>query len=76
MKQRKPMSFDIGRSPRTPAEGAGKGQTVKERQQVGARIPTMLYRQLKARAALEGVDAQDLIEQAVRQFMADKGAKA
>ena len=76
MKQRKPMSFDIERSPRTSAEGADKGKAVQERRQVGARVPTTLYRQLKARAALEGVMVQDLVEQAIRQFMADKGAKA
>jgi hypothetical protein len=76
MMKRKPMSFDIERSPRTPAERGGKGKVVEERQQIGARIPTTLYRQLKAKAGMEGVKVQDLVEQAIRQFMAGTDAKA
>ncbi|NOT54775.1 MAG: hypothetical protein HOP18_09245 [Deltaproteobacteria bacterium] len=74
--KRKPMSFDIDSSPRTSAEGVGKGKVVKERQQIGARIPTTLYRQLKAKAGMEGVKVQDLVEQAIRQFMSGTNAKA
>jgi len=69
------MTFDIDRSPQTQAE-----QTVKtrvaipnlaaERKQVGARIPSATYRQLKARAALDGVPVQTLVEKAVEQFLA------
>jgi len=77
MKQRKPMTFDIDRSPRTTTdEDEGQGKTAKDRQQVGARIPTALYRQLKAKAGLEGVKVQDLVEQAIRQFMAESHTKS
>jgi hypothetical protein len=76
MKQRKPMTFDLDRRPRTPTENVGQGKVVPERKQVGARIPTALYRQLKARAGLEGVLVQDLVEQAIRQFMADTNTKS
>ena len=37
----------------------------EERQQVGARVNKTIYRQLKARAAMEGVKVQDLVEQAI-----------
>lgn len=74
MKQRKPMTFDIDRSP-TTVKGIGKSKPQQERQQVGARIPTMLYRKLKARAGLEGVRVQDLVEQAIRQFMSEPRQK-
>jgi predicted DNA binding CopG/RHH family protein len=72
---RKPMTFDIDRSPPTPAELAAKPTataptTTPPRKQVGARISTMTYRQLKARAALDGVPVQDLVEKAVEQFLA------
>ena len=40
-----------------------------ERQQVGARVNKTIYRQLKARAAMEGVKVQDLVEQAIIAFL-------
>jgi predicted HicB family RNase H-like nuclease len=63
---RKPLTFDVDRSPRTTAESKqDKGQ----RQQVGARVTTATYRQLKARAALQGVTVQTLVEQAIAEFL-------
>jgi len=38
--------------------------------QVGARITKVKYRQLKARAALQGVTVQTLVEQAIAEFLA------
>ena len=67
---RKPMTFDIDRSPQTPAEIAAKPTEPPARKQVGARISTTTYRQLKARAALDGVPVQVLVEKAVEQFLA------
>ena len=65
---RKPLTFDVDRSPRTTIETkAEKGQ----RQQVGARVTTATYRQLKARAALQGVTVQALVEQAIAEFLAN-----
>jgi predicted HicB family RNase H-like nuclease len=65
---RKPLTFDVERSPRTAVETkAEKGQ----RQQVGARVTTATYRQLKARAALQGVTVQTLVEQAIAEFLAN-----
>jgi len=65
---RKPLTFDVDRSPRTIAETKGeKGQ----RQQVGARVTAGTYRQLKARAALQGVRVQTLVEQAIAEFLAN-----
>lgn len=73
--KRKPMTFDVDRSPATPHETAAapspKPGTV-ERQQVGARIPASTYRALKARAALDGVKVQDLVEEAINRFLASK----
>lgn len=78
---RKPMTFDVDRSPLTTAERAAPKSApvaaapaptpVAPRKQVGARISTMTYRQLKARAALEGVTVQTLVEKAVEQFLAN-----
>jgi hypothetical protein len=69
------MTFDVDRSPLTVGESVIP-KTAKppaiERQQVGARIPVSKYRQLKARAALEGVKVQSLVEQAVDLFLATK----
>jgi len=66
---RKPMTFDVDRSPLTPAELAAEPKLAVQRKQVGARIATATYRQLKARAALDGVTVQALVEQAVEQFL-------
>lgn len=72
-KTRRPMTFDVDRSPPTVSETVAKKSTAApavERQQVGARIPVSKYRQLKARAALDGVKVQTLVEQAIDQFLA------
>jgi hypothetical protein len=64
------MTFDLDRSPPTAAERGAKPMPAVDRQQVGARIPTATYRQLKARAALDGVTVQSLVEKAIDQFLA------
>lgn len=74
-KARRPMTFDVDRSPPTVSETVVAKPTALpavERQQVGARIPVSKYRQLKARAALEGVKVQALVEEAIDQFLAAK----
>ena len=68
MKTRTPMTFDVDRSPPTPTELAVK--STPQRKQVGARISAATYRQLKSRAALDGVTVQTLVEKAVEQFLA------
>lgn len=71
---RKPMTFDVDRSPLTTSERAAPPSApapIAQKKQVGARISTMTYRQLKARAALEGVTVQTLVEKAVEQFLAN-----
>lgn len=72
-KARRPMTFDMDRSPPTVGETIAMKPVAPpavERQQVGARIPVSKYRQLKARAALDGVKVQALVEQAIDQFLA------
>jgi hypothetical protein len=74
-KNRRPMTFDVDRSPPTVGETVAikaAATPAIERQQVGARIPVSKYRQLKARAALEGVKVQSLVEQAIDQFLASQ----
>ena len=83
MAARKPLSFDVGdpapvpqAAPATPAARAPKlavPQENEERQQVGARIKQATYRQLKARAALEGRRVQELVEVAVERYLAGEG---
>ena len=70
MKTRTPMTFDVDRSPPTPTELAAKSTPTPQRKQVGARISAATYRQLKSRAALDGVTVQTLVEKAVEQFLA------
>lgn len=65
---RKPLTFDVDRSPRTTVETKGEKE---QRQQVGARVTTAIYRQLKARAALQGGTVQTLVEQAIAEFLAN-----
>jgi hypothetical protein len=67
---RKPLSFDVDRSPPTVAQPARPVPT-QARQQVGARVEAGTYRQLKARAALQGVSVQTLVEQAITEFLAN-----
>lgn len=66
---KKPLTFDIDRSPRAKAEPASEGKSA--RQQVGARVTAATYRQLKARAAMRGEKVQDLVEQAITEFLAN-----
>jgi len=71
---RKPLSFDVGSgpAPRAPAaKPAPPPAAAQERQQVGARVTAATYRQLKARAALQGVTVQTLVEQAITEFLAN-----
>ncbi len=67
MTQRKPMTFDMNASPRVPAQVRGDDS---DRQQVGSRVTKVTYRRLKARAALQGVTVQALVEQAIDEFLA------
>jgi hypothetical protein len=46
------MTFDMNASQRVAAQGSRADSS--ERQQVGARVTKATYRQLKARAALQG----------------------
>jgi len=74
------MSFDVNRSPRTSEEvkqkGVEKQETEEGRQQVGARFRKSVYRQLKARAALQGGKVQDLVEQAINEYLANHPAES
>jgi hypothetical protein len=65
---RQPLKFDIGRSPPTPSETA-KARVEEGKKQVGARISADLYRRLKSQAALQGKTVQELVEQAIAQFL-------
>ena len=69
-KTRKPFTFDENRHPATPAAPVKKQGATVERKQVGARITAATYRQLKAKAALQGVPVAVLVEQAIDQFLA------
>jgi hypothetical protein len=71
---KKPLTFDIQRSPATPTETGTPGRQAAKpaeepRQQVGARIRATTYRQLKARAALTGATVQELVEKAITEFL-------
>jgi len=71
---RKPLSFDVDSAPaaRPPAaKSALAPAATQERQQVGARVTATTYRQIKARAALQGVTVQTLVEQAITEFLAN-----
>jgi hypothetical protein len=67
MTQRKPMTFDMNAAQRVPAQVRGDDS---DRQQVGSRVTKVSYRRLKARAALQGVTVQALVEQAIDEFLA------
>jgi predicted HicB family RNase H-like nuclease len=62
---RKPLTFDVERSPPPPRVAT----PAQLRQQVGARVTATVYRQLKARAALQGVAVGALVEQAISEFL-------
>ena len=63
--ERKPMTFSVERPPVVAALAASA-----ERQQIGARVTKASYRQLKARAALNGEPVQVLVERAIDEFLA------
>ncbi len=63
---RKPLTFDVGRAPPAPTPAPA----TQPRQQVGARVTAAVYRQLKAKAALQGVAVGSLVEQAITEFLA------
>lgn len=69
---RKPLTSDVDRSPAQPAMFTSRSAaaTASDRKQVGARISAKLYRELKARAAHQGVKVQELVEAAVAEFLA------
>jgi hypothetical protein len=72
--ERKPLTFDEDREPSAaaPMPRPPKDSPAKEqRQQLGARVTTATYRQLKARAALQGVTVATLVEQAITEFLAN-----
>jgi predicted HicB family RNase H-like nuclease len=68
---RKPLTFDVDRGPPPLASGGPPARAAApDRQQVGARITKSKYRRLKARAAMQGVTVQTLVEQAIDEFLA------
>ena len=70
---RKPMNFNLGDATSAAAESPKPPREKEPRQQVGARIPAMTYRKLKARAALQGEAVQSLVERAIEDFLAKSG---
>lgn len=70
--ERKPLTFDENRAPPTTTQPRRQEPVANEpRQQLGARVPTATYRQLKARAALQGVTVAALVEQAIAEFLSN-----
>jgi hypothetical protein len=76
--QKKPIAFDLNAdlkiAPAAAPSPAVQVKPLEARKQVGARIPEALYRQLKSHAALEGKLVQDLVEQAIAEFLANRPA--
>ena len=74
MATRKPMTFDIDDAPkiaRVPLPPAAAESGVTElRKAVGARVPVGLYREAKAHAALAGITVQEVVEVALRNYLA------
>jgi hypothetical protein len=71
--ERKPLTFEEDRTPPIVAAVVRQppSQAKEQRQQLGARVTTTTYRQLKARAALQGVAVAALVEQAISEFLAN-----
>ena len=67
MSAKKPLAFDINASPRTPAEKIPLAKDA--RKQIGARVEAETYRQLKARAAMQGATVEQLLGQAITEFL-------
>ncbi len=73
---RTPLVFDISRSPVTDDEATRTAlppKPVVPRQQLGARIAIDVYKRLRVRAVMDGVLVQDLIEQAIIEFLDREG---
>jgi hypothetical protein len=76
-RERPPLAFNMDAAPAqavtsTALPGPAEPKPAKEgRKQVGARVPDRIYRQLKARAALQGALVQDLVEQAISEYLAN-----
>ena len=74
MATRKPMTFDIDAVPKTARvplpSAAAEGGATELRKAVGARVPVGLYREAKARAALAGITVQEVVEVALRDYLA------
>ena len=75
---RKALTFDIDRSPVPSVPAPAPKSTPKPsrqaeepRQQLGARVTADVYRQLKVRAAMRNVKIQDLLEQAIIEYLAN-----
>jgi hypothetical protein len=75
--ERKPLTFSEDDTGVTVQEERNTGRPThrakkpppEQRQQLGARVTTSTYRQLKARAALQGVTVATLVEQAIAEFL-------
>lgn len=65
---RQPLVFEEEELRPAPAPKPNDQEPV---QQIGARIPQGRYRQLKARAALQGVTVATLVDRAIAQFLAN-----
>ena len=68
--KRAPMTFDVETPKAKPAAAQPQKATEAERKLVATRIPPDLYRQAKARAALDEVSIQEIVETALREFIA------
>ena len=70
---RTPLKFDLDASAVSEEElvraAAVVPKPIVDRKQLGARIPVDLYKRLKLRSVREDTLIQDLIEQAIEQFM-------
>jgi hypothetical protein len=82
-KPREKLNFDLGQaqapqalqqiSPATPRKAV---VDASPRKAVATRLPPDLYRQAKARAALDDVTIQAVIESALREYVANARAKS
>ena len=75
MSARKPLVFDVDAAPASRTSDAAEAAPVSQaRKQVGARVDDAVYRKLKAHAALRGVKVQELVQQAITEFLANHPA--
>lgn len=68
------LNFDMDIAPVEPPAALRPAARVRqepkeERQHLSARVPVPTYRKLKARAAIRGEKVQDLVEQAIDEFL-------